>query len=364
MKYLQEYRDSEIVKSLVEEIKKETKNYSFRINLMEVCGTHTMAIGKFGIRKLLPENINLLSGPGCPVCVTPNVYLDKAIAYSELEDVIIATFGDMVKVPGSYSTLEKEKGNGACIEVVYSPLDALKVAEENPSKNVIFLGIGFETTSPAVAATIKNAQERNIKNFFVLSGHRLIPPAMELLLKDKRIKIDGFMCPGHVSVIIGSVPYRFIPESYGISCVIAGFEPVDILQTIWMFVKKIVRGEKPSVEIQYKRSVKEEGNKKALRIMDEVFEVTDSEWRGFGEIPESGLRIKDIYEGFNVEKKLTVEVRESREFPDCICGDILKGIKTPEDCKLFKKVCNPENPVGPCMVSSEGTCAAYFKYGK
>lgn len=362
MEYLKEYRNSEIVKKIVEEIEKEARGYTYPINLMEVCGTHAMAIGKFGIRKLLPENINLLSGPGCPVCVSPNSYIDKAIEFSKIPDTIITTFGDMMKVPGSFSSLEKEKVNGAKIEVVYSCLDGLKIAEDNPNKNIIFLGIGFETTAPTIAATVKIARERNLKNFFVFSGHKLIPPAMEALVKDKEVKIDGFICPGHVSTIIGSAPYMFIPEQYNTPAVIAGFEPVDIFQAIYLLVRKKVRGEKPSVEIQYKRSVRENGNQKALKIMYQVFEISDSQWRGLGNIPESGLRIKKEYERFDAEKNFEVEEKESKEACGCICGDILKGIKKPTECKLFSKVCNPENPVGPCMVSSEGSCAAYYRY--
>ena len=359
MKFIEEYRNPAIIEKFLNLIKKESETIH-KINLMEVCGTHTMQIGKFGIRKVLPENINLISGPGCPVCVSPNSYIDKAIEYSKIPHVIIATFGDMMKVPGSFSSLEKEKSKGAKIEVVYSPFDALKIAQKNPSKNVVFLGIGFETTSPCVAATVIEAKRKNIKNFFVFSGHKLIPPAMEVLLKEE-VKIDGFICPGHVSTIIGSIPYRFIPEKYGIPCVIAGFEPVDILLAILSLIRMVVK-KIPEVEIQYRRSVKENGNEKAKRIMNEVFEIVDSEWRGLGEIPESGLKMREDYQEFDAEKKFKVEIKESREYPECICGEILKGLKTPKQCKLFRKVCNPENPVGPCMVSSEGTCAAYYRY--
>jgi len=362
MKYLDQFRNPDIIKKFLEIISYELKTYNKKIKLMEVCGTHTMAIGKAGLRKILPQNIFLISGPGCPVCVSPNEYIDKAIEYSKMKNTIISTFGDMMKVPGSYSSLEKEKGNGADIRVVYSPMDALKIAEENKRKNVIFLGIGFETTAPTVALTIKTSFEKNIKNFFVYSGHKLIPPAMEVLVQDKKIEIDGFICPGHVSTIIGGMPYKFIPQKYGISCVITGFEPVDILQAIYTLVKKITKKQKPSVEIQYKRSVKKQGNEKAKQIIEDVFEITDSKWRGLGNIKKSGLKIKDKYKEIDAEENFEVKVKEVKENPNCICGDILKGVKNPKQCPLFLKKCNPENPVGPCMVSSEGTCASYFKY--
>lgn len=361
MKYIDEYRDSGLAKEIVEKIYSEVKNYNSEIKIMEVCGTHTMAIGKFGIRRILPENIKLLSGPGCPVCVTPQSYIDKAIAFSQIENVKIATFGDMFKVPGSYSSLEKEKSTGKDVEIVYSPMDALNIAKENKDKKVIFLAIGFETTSPAVAMTLKNAYQENVKNFFIFSGHKLIPPAMEALLKG-RVEINGFICPGHVSTIIGSEPYEFIPENYGIPCVITGFELLDILYAIYLIVRNICRKEKPGVEIEYRRSVKREGNLKAKMVMEEVFEVYDSKWRGLGIIPLSGLKLREKFWEYDAERVFDVKVNETKENENCICGEILKGLKTPKDCKLYRKVCNPENPVGPCMVSSEGACAAYYKY--
>ncbi|MBN1445450.1 MAG: hydrogenase formation protein HypD [Candidatus Omnitrophica bacterium] len=365
MKYMEEYRNFALVKALAGEIEKEAKKLGNKtLQLMEVCGTHTMAIGKFGIRTMLPDNIRLLSGPGCPVCVTPDTYIDKAAAFSRMPETIIATFGDMIKVPGSFSSLEKEKSGGGKIEVVYSPLESLEIAEANPAFNAIFLGLGFETTAPAVALTIKKAAENKMKNFYVLSGHKLIPPAMEVLLQDKQVRIDGFICPGHVSAITGSRPYDFIPESYKIPCVIAGFEPADILESILMLVRKIAGREKPSVEIQYKRIVKKEGNKKALKIMKEVFRTVDSEWRGIGVIKNSGLALAGRYGRFDAESRFPVIVKKSKKKTACICGDILKGKKEPHECALFGKLCTPENPVGPCMVSSEGTCAAFYRYGE
>lgn len=362
MKYIDEYRDVGLIQKLVEKIHHMLQDYPKELVLMEVCGTHTMAIFRSGVQKLLPKNIRLLSGPGCPVCVTPNHYLDKAIAYARRDDAIITTFGDMMRVPGSSSSLEKEKSKDGDIRVVYSVMDALKIAKENPDKKVIFLGVGFETTAPTLAVTIKMAKEKNIQNFFVFSGHRLIPPAMEALVSAQELHIDGFICPGHVSTIIGSRPYEFIAAEYNISCVVTGFEPLDIVQAIFMLAQEIVEKRPPKVQIQYSRSVKEEGNLRALGLMGEVLKITDSQWRGIGDIPESGLRIEDAFSSFDAEANIEAEVEETKENKGCICGSVLRGIKTPLDCKLFRKECTPENPIGACMVSSEGTCAAYFKY--
>jgi len=361
MKYIDEYRDSELSKGLVNKISRVAEKYPKEIVLMEVCGTHTMAIFRSGLKGLFPSNIVLLSGPGCPVCVTPNYYLDKVIAYARKKEVILTTFGDMLRVPGSSSSLEKEKSRGSDIRVVYSPLDALKIAQANPEKKVIFLGVGFETTAPALAVTIKTAKQKNIANFYIFSGHKLIPPAMRVLVEGKELRLDGFLCPGHVSTIIGSQPYEFIAKEFNIPCVIAGFESLDILQGIYMLIKQVVQKE-AEVQIQYTRSVKEEGNPKALNLMEDVFEIADSSWRGIGNIPESGLEIRPDYSQFAAPTSIEVKVEEAKEPKGCICGEILRGIKTPLDCKMFRKTCTPENPLGACMVSSEGTCAAYFKY--
>ncbi len=363
MKYVSEFRNGTLAEKLLAGIKRETAGYkSGEIRIMEVCGTHTMAIGKSGIRKILPSCIRLLSGPGCPVCVTPDTYIDTAIELSRIPASTIVTFGDMMKVPGSFSSLEKEKAAGGRIEVVYSPLDAPDIAEKNPGQNVIFLGIGFETTAPAVALAVQKAQGKGLENFFVLAGHKLIPPAMEALLEDRDVCINGFLCPGHVSAVTGSAPYEFIPRRYKIPCVIAGFETADILQSILMLVRKTVRNEPPSVEIQYNRVVRKDGNKKAVKITDDVFCRADSEWRGMGCIKQSGLELKKKYGAFDAGKKFPVTVRKTGRKTGCICGDILKGKKSPAQCKLFGKTCTPENPAGPCMVSSEGTCAAFYKY--
>jgi hydrogenase expression/formation protein HypD len=362
MKYIDEYRDPSLVRSLTAEIIKIARDMG-SITLMEVCGTHTMAIFRYGIRDLLPQNIRLLSGPGCPVCVTPNGYLDKAIQYGRLSDVIVTTFGDMMRVPGSCSSLERERANGYDHRMVYSSMDALRIASENPSSRVIFLGIGFETTAPTIAASILEAKRMKLKNYSILCGHKLIPPVMEVVVKSEELRLNGFLCPAHVSTIIGSRPYQVITKRCGLPCVITGFEPLDILQGVLMLLKQIKEG-KAQVEIQYRRVVTEEGNSKALRILDEVFEPCTSQWRGIGNIPDSGLKIKDSYREFDIESLLKITVEPPVEDIGCLCGQILRGVKTPRECRLFRKRCTPEHPVGACMVSSEGTCAAYYSYGK
>lgn len=361
MKYLDEYRDPALGRKIVDKITEALERRSEEISIMEVCGTHTMSIARAGLRNLLGDKLRLLSGPGCPVCVTPNDYLDRAIAYARQRDVIIATFGDMMKVPGSSSSLYRERGGGARIEMVYSPLDALNMAVQNPQKKVIFLGVGFETTAPTVAATIVKARENGVNNFFILCGHKIVPPALLALVNDPELKLDGFLCPGHVSAIIGSRPYEFIARDYGLPCVIAGFEPLDILQAIWMIIRQIIE-KTASVEIQYSRAVAAEGNPKAAALMEQVFEPEDSIWRGLGEIPASGLAIREEFGNWDAARQIPVDVEETREHPGCICGLILRGVRSPMECPLFRKACTPENPVGACMVSSEGTCAAYYKY--
>ena len=359
MKYIDEYRDKALVLKLVDKIKKTSKT---KVSFMEVCGGHTMAIQKFGIPSLLPPTIELLSGPGCPVCVSSREFIDKAIAYSRLENVIIATYGDLIRVPGSTSSLDKEKASGARVKIVYSVLDALKVAKENPSKKIIFLGIGFETTSPGSALGIVKAFEEKISNFFLFSSHKVMPPAMEALI-DEGVKIDGYIAPGHVSVITGTSIYKDIPEKHRLGCVIAGFEPVDLLQSIYMLVQQLENNQ-PKVEIQYKRAVKPEGNIIAQNYLNEVFVPGPDWWRGLGILQNSGLKIREKYKMHDAEANINVEVEPTREDKGCICGEILKGLKKPKDCKLFGKACTPEDPVGACMVSHEGSCAAYYRYNR
>ncbi len=330
------------------------------ITLMEVCGGHTMSIQKFGIPSLLPKTVRLISGPGCPVCVTDRKYIDQAIAYGRMPDTIITTYGDLIRVPGSTSSLDNEKSQGRDVRMVYSILDALKIAEENPQKKIIFLGIGFETTTPGSAVGILNAKSKGFKNFFVFSAHKVMPPAMAALI-DEEVKIDGYIGPGHVSVITGTGIYNFIPEKYGLGVVISGFEPTDILQTIYMLIKQFEE-QRPAVEIQYRRAVKPEGNLLAQKIMNEIFEPRDDWWRGLGVLKESGLKIRDSYAAFDAEACFEVEVEPTRKDKACICGEVLKGIAHPQDCKLFGKACTPYDPVGPCMVSSEGACHAFYRY--
>lgn len=356
-------KDEEIKKT-ADFFKKEIARLSGRrsIRLMEVCGTHTVAIFKAGIRQLLPENIELVSGPGCPVCVTPNEYLDTAVAYSRKSDVMIATFGDMLKVPGSSSSLAKEKAQGADIRIVYSSLEALELAEKNPAKTVIFLAVGFETTSPTAAAAILMAKERRLTNFFVLSAHKLVPPALRALLSAEDTHVDGFLLPGHVSAMIGLEPYKFLIEEYNTPAVVAGFEPLDILQSVYMLLLQI-QDHTARLENQYRRIVPKEGNVTARQILWKVYQQADAVWRGIGTIPNSGLVISEKYQAFDALRNISIIVEDTQEAKGCQCGQVLRGAMLPSACILFGKACRPEHPVGSCMVSVEGTCAAWYKYG-
>ncbi len=358
MKYIDDFRQREIAQALVREI--------FRlcdrpIRLMEICGTHTMAIFKHGIRSLLPREIELISGPGCPVCVTATRDIDLLLAISEIKGNILTTFGDMIRVPGSKGTLRDSMALGADVRIVYSSLDALRIAQEEKNRDVIFIGIGFETTAPTVAATALVAREKGIKNLRILSLHKLLPPALEALFLGDNLRVDGLICPGHVSTIIGAAPFRPIAKERALPCVITGFEPVDILEGILMLLIQIKKGS-AEVEIQYRRAVKEEGNPKALALMEQVFEPCDSHWRGLGLIPKSGLGLRPEFEDLDALKYFSIDVKEASEPKGCKCGEVLKGLIRPDHCPLFLKVCNPENPIGPCMVSSEGSCAAYYRY--
>lgn len=358
MKYVDEFRNGSLASKLGKEIAAAVSAREF--SFMEVCGTHTMAIFRHGLRDLLPKGIRLISGPGCPVCVTSAEYLDRAIAISRLPDVMMTTFADMLRVPGSVSSLEKEKADGRAIAMVYSTEDALDMAVKYPDREIVFLGVGFETTVPTVAASILLAKKRGIKNYSVLCAHKTMPKAMEALVLSRDFAIDGFLLPGHVSAITGIAPYRFLSEEYGKACVVSGFEPADILKSILMLVSQ----KSPKVEIEYDRIVEPEGNPVAQRMMDEVFAESDAVWRGIGNIRKSGLKIRREYSYFDAGVKFDVKVKSVKENRACICGEVLKGIKTPLDCKLFAKRCVPEDPVGSCMVSSEGTCAAYYKYNR
>lgn len=363
MNYMDDFRDRRAVLGLAQRIAKLVAGRSEPITLMEVCGTHTMAIYQYGLRSLLPPEVRLISGPGCPVCVTPNTYVDKAVAYSRCHGTIVATFGDMMRVPGSSSSLMEERARGADVRVVYSPLDAVSLAANYPDHRVIFVGVGFETTAPTIAASILAAHEKGLKNYFVLASHKTIPIPMQVLSADPELAIEGYICPAHVSAIIGADAYRLLAAEQQVPCVVTGFEPADVMCGVEMLVRQVVEG-RSEVEIEYSRVVRAEGNRQAQRILEQVFVPCDAEWRGIGIIPGSGLEIAPAYAAYDVEKALPVAVEEPREHRGCLCGEILKGKVTPFQCPLFATACTPEAPVGACMVSSEGTCAAAFKYGR
>jgi len=362
MKHQDEYRDPGLARLQLQAISEAISGFDRNMVLMEVCGTHTMAIYQNGIRALLPEQIRLISGPGCPVCVTPVGYIDRAVALARRSDTIIATFGDMVRVPGSSTSLLHEQARGATIKIVYSPLDAVTLAENNPASDVVFLGVGFETTTPTIAGAILTAEKKHLKNFFVLCAHKSMPEPMTALAVDPDLQVDGYLCPAHVSVIIGANAYQPLVDRFRVPCVITGFEPLDVLQGVLMLARQVVAGE-ARVETQYRRAVKPDGNQRAREILYRVFESCDAQWRGLGEIPDSGLRLREEYSRYDAERALPVMVEPAVEHKGCLCGEILKGKLRPVDCPLFRTTCTPEDPVGACMVSSEGTCAAEYKYG-
>ncbi|MDT8440082.1 MAG: hydrogenase formation protein HypD [Desulfuromonadales bacterium] len=361
MKYQTEFRDPQLAQLQLAAIRKAVAGQTRRLTLMEVCGTHTMAISQHGLRSLLPETIRLISGPGCPVCVTPVGYIDHAIALARRPRTLVATFGDMLRVPGSSTNLLHEQARGAQVRIVYSPLDAVRLAEQQPQTDVVFLGVGFETTAPTVAGAILDAAAKSLANFFVLGAHKTMPAPMAALLDDPELEVDGYLCPAHVSAIIGADAYRPLVERYRTPCVITGFEPLDVLQGVLMLARQLVAGE-AKVEIQYRRVVKPGGNGKARDILQRVFEPCNARWRGIGDIPASGLQLRAAYARFDATVQLPVAIEPTREPAGCLCGEILKGKIRPGDCPLFRTVCSPENPVGACMVSSEGTCAATYKY--
>ncbi len=359
MKFVDEFRSSDLAKGLVHSIRHHSSKAA---RFMEFCGGHTVTIMKHGIRQLLPPTIEMLSGPGCPVCVTDNADLDKAIALARVPGVILTTFGDMLKVPGSHSSLQEARADGADVRIVYSTLDALQIARDNPPRPVVFLGIGFETTAPTVAASVLQADQENLRNYHVLSLHKLCPPVIKALLDSGEVRLQGLICPGHVSAVIGSNAWEFISRDYGIPCVVSGFEPLDVLQCVHMLVSQVERSES-RVEIAYRRGVRPEGNRRALELMDQVFETCPARWRGMGQVPATGLRLRDAYRRFDAESAFDFDPGPTLEPKGCICGEVLRAVKTPRDCQLFGKACTPASPVGPCMVSSEGSCAAYYLYG-
>jgi hydrogenase expression/formation protein HypD len=361
VKHIDEYRDPVLARALLAAIAHLARSIRREVTLMEICGSHTQAIGRFGIGRLLPPNVRLISGPGCPVCVTSIEDVDRAILLAGKEGTIVATFGDMLKVPGTDGTsLQQARAAGADVRVIASSRDALALAEAERARAVVMLGIGFETTAPTVAAAVQAARRKRLANFFVFSLHKVIPPAIKALIEAPTLAIDGFICPGHVSTIIGTAGYALIPAA-GRAAAITGFEPADILEGILIILRQVAGGEK-EVAVQYSRGVNPEGNGRARALMEEVFRRTDALWRGLGNIPESGLALRDEWSAFDALKRFPLPRIASREPAGCLCGEILRGAKRPQACPLFGRLCTPGNPVGPCMVSSEGTCAAHYRY--
>ena len=359
------FRDPEVIKGYAKLIKEDAKKLKRTINVMEVCGGHTHSIMKYGLPQLMPENVKFIHGPGCPVCVMPKERIDHAYVLATQEDVILVTLGDMIKVPGSHGSLQDARARGADVRFVYSPLDALKIAKENPEKQVIFFAIGFETTTPMTAALLDAVIKRGVKNLLFHINHVTVPEAMAALLSDADCKIDAFLGPSHVSVISGSKIYEEFPRDFGKPVVVAGFEPVDVMQSISMLVKQFVDGRR-ELEVEYKRAVNREGNLKAQALNDKYFQKAQNfRWRGLGDIPKSGLKLRSAYDAYNAEV-VYKDILPSQEINDhkfCICGDVLKGKANPPECSVFGTACKPTTPIGSCMVSSEGACAAYYKYG-
>jgi len=353
------FKDPTLCRNLLKKIRRELTT---PLSFMEVCGTHTVAIFQSGLRSLLPESVTHVSGPGCPVCVTHEGEVAAFLELADQEKVIIATFGDLMRVPGPKGqNLKAAQAEGARVEVVYSAFDALALAQKNLESKVVFLGVGFETTAPTVAATIKAAASQGVDNLLLFPMHKLVPPALAALLTDPEVNVDSLILPGHVSTIIGLEPYRFIAEKHGVPSVVAGFEPLDILQALLLVITQI-KEKRPRVVNQYTRAVDDQGNPRAREVMYEVFEPSDALWRGLGRIPQSGLALRGDYARFDALHALGVSVQDLPPLPGCRCGDVLKGKMRPDQCPLFGKACVPANPVGPCMVSTEGSCAAYYKY--
>lgn len=367
MKYVDEFRDPEKAKILVAEIEALAKTLFERTQqptrIMEVCGGHTHSIFRYGIENLLPESIELIHGPGCPVCVLPMGRVDDCVSIAQRPEVIFTTFGDAMRVPGSKQSLLEAKADGADVRMVYSPMDALSLARKNPDREVVFFGLGFETTMPSTALTILQAEEEGITNFSLFCNHITIIPTVKAVLDSPDMQLDGFLGPGHVSMVIGNDPYAFIAEHYDKPVVVAGFEPLDILQSLWMVLKQLEAGES-KIQNQYSRIVPEGGNDVALQAIGKVFRLREFfEWRGLGSIDHSGVQLTDEYQAYDAEKKFNVKSIAVADPKSCQCGEVLKGVIKPWDCKVFGKACTPETPMGALMVSSEGACAAYYQYG-
>lgn len=359
MSVLDKFSDPKLCRSLLDRIHAELDG---ELRFMEVCGTHTVSIFRSGLHTLLPDRVIHLSGPGCPVCVTHESEVAMYLDLASREDVIVATFGDLMRVPGPKGrNLKAAQAEGARVSVVYSPFDAIKLAQDNPDAKVVFLGIGFETTAPTIAATIKMAEKANLNNFLVVSFHKLVPPALRALMSDPELNVHALLMPGHVTSIIGPKAYNFLADEFKLPSVVTGFDPLDILQSLLELIRQRNRGVAEVVNM-YTRAVPEEGNPKAMEIMNEVFVPSDALWRGIGMLPQSGLEIAPEFERFDAKKVLGLTLHEEPPIPGCRCGEVLKGKLSPNECPLFGKACTPAKPVGPCMVSTEGSCAAYFKY--
>jgi hydrogenase expression/formation protein HypD len=369
MKYVDEFRDPEVARALVARINSAAariaENRTGPVKIMEICGSHTVSIFRAGIKSLLPGNVKLVSGPGCPVCVTAMEDMDRMISLADPslgKGVILATFGDMIRVPGTRTSLEREKARGCDVRIAATPLDALKWAGENPQKQVVFLGVGFETTSPTIGASVLRARQAGLTNFTVYPAFKLLPPALTALLESPGVALDGFLCPGHVSVMLGADAYRPVAEKYRKPCVIAGFEPVDILLGISVLCEQLAH-HLHEVRNAYGRAVTDRGNERAMSLLMEVFSPADSPWRGLGTIPRSGLAFRDDFSEFDAVKRFSLDKVEAGSEPaGCACGSVLRGMIDPVDCPLFGSECTPESPVGSCMVSSEGSCAAWYRY--
>ena len=359
MRYIDEYRDPALARRMLQRV---TRMSTRPVQFMEFCGGHTHAILKYGLRRLLPETIRLRSGPGCPVCVTAAADLDRAIALAGVPNVILTTFGDMVRVPGSRSTLQDARAHGADVRIVYSPLDALAIAQNNPDRPVVFLGVGFETTAPGIAATVLQADAQGIENYYLHSLHKLTLPAMRAILQSDDVRLDGVIGPGHVSAITGSEMWRPLPTEYAMPCAVAGFEPLDILRAV-SYLVEMAEGNAPDVRNAYGRGVSAEGNRVAMQTMFRVFAPAKAEWRGLGRLPASGLALRENYAHFDALRAFPVEIEPAIEPRGCRCGDVVRGVVEPTECPLFRTACTPSNPLGPCMVSAEGACAAYYRYG-
>ncbi|MGN2392166.1 hydrogenase formation protein HypD [Pelomicrobium sp. G1] len=368
MKYVDEFRDPEKARTLAKEIRdlvgRIERARRRPLQIMEVCGGHTHSIFRYGIQQMLPVEVEFVHGPGCPVCVLPMGRVDDCVALAERPEVIFTTFGDAMRVPGSKKSLLQAKADGADVRMVYSPLDALKLARENPGREVVFFGLGFETTMPSTAMTVLQAKAEGLRNFSLFCNHITIIPTIKAILDSPDMHLDGFLGPGHVSMVIGTRPYQFIARHYGKPITIAGFEPLDVLQAVWMVLRQIAEG-RCEVENQYGRVVPEEGNAQALAAIHEVFELREFfEWRGLGSIDHSGVRIRDAYAEFDAERKFSVPNVRIADPKSCQCGEVLKGVIKPHECKVFGTACTPETPLGALMVSSEGACAAYYSYGR